>query len=214
MATALWSKIFAVTIIKNGSTVIQNKLLRVTQNIITFKDMLDASVTGPMDYSSIKVCLTKSGPTTSKTADSSGEAPVTVLCDDEISLAVEFDKSLNCVTYCLTTLPDDSENDEETLGDTTGRPTCRTVNEALKWPKQKSAVKILPTSNKRDEMHNVLVDKLTDLASFPSTLSDSEITKVLKTVTSLIWYMDGRQKYMIERQKKECEKLATKIPQR
>ena len=102
---------------------------------------------------------------------------VTVLSDDKVDIAMQFNKQLNCVHYNLKESNEnpDSETEMEFVGatgsdsgtdeaGTSGRPSINDVliPGTLRW---KAPVGIENPKNKRDQLHNKMVEKLERLFS-------------------------------------------------
>ena len=130
MAGSVWGRIFAVSVFKDENCLIQNRLRRINPDIVTFHDLLiDLNEEhNVLPYDGVKVTVSKG-----KTADSANT--MTVLVHDDIALVTEFDKSLNSITFSLSSGQSGVEsNQSEEIGTVDLPSSSRSMNEVLIWP--------------------------------------------------------------------------------
>ena len=204
------ASIFAVSVVKDNNTFINKKLVRITPDLQTFRDMFNYI---SKEFEQSWRNLTVSVSLNSRSADVNVKkaCTVTALLDDDISLASEFDSSLKEIVFSISSKPTHvSQNNGHNSSTISG---SRTVNEVL-MAREVKMPQSIPENNQRDKIHNTLVKNIQDQVKFPSSYSDDEINQCMKAISCLLWFMDGRKNQMLQRQKKESAKLPTKLPER
>ena len=96
-----YDRILAVTVLKNNKTVVKNRLTKVLAQQ-TFRDILN--IMHPLNdrFDSSSVSVSSMAMSNSNVNVSSTKYPyVTVLLDDKVDIAMQFNKQFNCVHYNL-----------------------------------------------------------------------------------------------------------------